>query len=61
MPRSEVGTRGLDWAFDWRGWLALAWASWFGVLYAGMVLVERAPGVLLSTIDRAGGIGQNMV
>jgi len=32
-------------AFDWRGWLALAWAGWFGVLYVRMVLDERAPGV----------------
>lgn len=31
---------------DWRGWLALAWALGFGLLYTGMVLRERAPGVL---------------
>ncbi len=31
---------------DWRGWLALAWAAWFGCLYVHMVLEERAPGVL---------------
>ncbi len=29
--------------FDWRSWLALAWAAWFGLLYARMVLDERAP------------------
>jgi hypothetical protein len=37
---------------DWRGWLALAWAVWFGVLYARMVLEERAPRVLRA-IERA--------
>ncbi|WP_435010668.1 hypothetical protein P12x_001947 [Tundrisphaera lichenicola] len=31
---------------DWRAWLALAWAAWFGCLYARMVLEERAPGIL---------------
>lgn len=31
---------------DWRAWLALAWAAWFGLLYARMVLEERAPGIL---------------
>ena len=28
---------------DWRGWLALAWALWFGWLYTLMVVHERAP------------------
>jgi hypothetical protein len=42
MSRSEAKSR----ATDWRAWLALAWAAWFGVLYARMVLDERAPGVL---------------
>jgi hypothetical protein len=37
---------------DWPGWLALAWAAWFGVLYARMVLEERAPRVLRA-IERA--------
>jgi hypothetical protein len=37
---------------DWRTWLALAWAVWFGVLYGRMVLDERAPGVLRA-IERA--------
>ena len=31
---------------DWRGWLALGWALWFGALYALMLLQHRAPGVL---------------
>lgn len=26
---------------DWRCWLALAWALWFGLLYAGMVVDQR--------------------
>jgi len=30
---------------DWRAWLALAWAVWFGWLYLLMVIHERAPGV----------------
>jgi len=33
---------------DWRGWLALAWAAWFGVLYGEMLLDRRAPAVLAS-------------
>jgi hypothetical protein len=31
---------------DWRGWIALTWASWFGLLYARMILAARAPGLL---------------
>ena len=49
MSRSDTKVRS---EVDWRGWLALAWAAWFGVLYARMVLDARAPGVLLA-IDRA--------
>jgi hypothetical protein len=33
-------------AIDWRSWLALVWAVWFGLLYSRMVLEERAPGAL---------------
>ncbi len=40
MPPSD-GRR-----IDWRGWLALAWIAWFGLLYAGMLLERRAPGLL---------------
>ena len=29
---------------DWRGWIALAWAIPFAVLYARMILEQRAPG-----------------
>ncbi len=42
MSRSEASDRT---RIDWRGWLALAWAAWFGLLYAKMVLDERAPGL----------------
>jgi hypothetical protein len=49
MSRSDAEAPGKP---DWRSWLALAWAAWFGVLYARMVLEERAPGVLLA-IERA--------
>jgi hypothetical protein len=49
MSRSEPAVRR---TFDWRAWLALAWALWFGVLYARMVMIERAPG-LLHAIERA--------
>ncbi len=45
MPRSDSPSSGRP-RVDWRGWLALAWALWFGLLYARMVLDERGPGVL---------------
>ena len=44
MPRSDPDRR----AFDWRGWLALAWAAWFGLLYGGMILERRAPRAMAS-------------
>ena len=31
---------------DWRSWLALAWAAWFGFLYGEMILEQRAPWLL---------------
>ncbi len=31
---------------DWRGWLALAWALWWGWAYALMVIEARSPQVL---------------
>ena len=40
---------------DWRAWLALAWAVGFGLLYARMVLEERAPGLLAMVGRWAGG------
>ena len=36
MPRSESVA-----ATDWRGWLALAWVVWFGLLYGQMVVAQR--------------------
>jgi hypothetical protein len=32
--------------WDWRGWLALAWALWFGWLYSLMVIETKFPQVL---------------
>jgi hypothetical protein len=34
MPRSEA-------SFDWRGWLAVAWVVWFGLLYGKTVIEAR--------------------
>ena len=51
MPRSEPASKRKP---DWQTWLALAWATWFGLLYGRMVLAERAPRVL-RTIERAAG------
>jgi hypothetical protein len=31
---------------DWRGWVALAWAAFWGWAYALMLLQARAPQVL---------------
>ena len=45
MPRSDDRPDGPAPIIDWRGWIALAWASWFGLLYAAMILRERAPGL----------------
>jgi hypothetical protein len=28
-------------ALDWRGWIALAWVLWFGLLYGKMVVERR--------------------
>lgn len=42
MPRSDRPR------IDWRGWLALAWAAWFGLLYGAMLLERRAPRLLAS-------------
>lgn len=43
MSRSDVEARP---AVDWRGWLSLAWMVGFGLLYAAMILREKAPGLL---------------
>ena len=42
MPRSVERTKGAD----WRSWLSLAWMVVFGVLYALMIVREKAPGLL---------------
>lgn len=44
MPRSESATTTLRTRLasaDWRGWLALAWVVWFGLLYGRMVVEQR--------------------
>jgi hypothetical protein len=42
MPRSEPPTtRQRLRQADWRGWLALAWVVWFGLLYGRMVVQQR--------------------
>lgn len=38
-------------SIDWRGWLALAWAIWFGLLYAQMV-IDRRGGTLRAWLCR---------
>jgi hypothetical protein len=38
MPRSDPGSNS---SVDWRGWLALAWVVWFGLLYGKMVVEQR--------------------
>ncbi|MFO0910931.1 MAG: hypothetical protein U0794_21755 [Isosphaeraceae bacterium] len=40
MPRSEPSSRTRP---DWKGYVALAWALAFGVLYANTVLESRGP------------------
>ena len=35
---------------DWRGWLALAWVVWFGLLYGKMV-VERRGGKFRAAVS----------
>ena len=41
--------------FDWRGWLMLGWAGWFGLLYASMVVERKGP-VLAGAIRAALGL-----
>jgi hypothetical protein len=31
---------------DWAGWIALAWALAFGLLYARMIVEQKAPRLL---------------
>ena len=42
MRPSENGPRA---EIDWRSWLSLAWMVGFGLLYALMILKEKAPGL----------------
>ena len=37
MPRSDLSVA----TIDWRGWLALAWVVWFGLLYGKTVIESR--------------------
>ena len=37
MPQSDLKKRPID----WRGWLALAWVVYFGILYGKMVIEKR--------------------
>jgi hypothetical protein len=43
MSRSEDSSSA---TIDLRGWLSLAWMVGFGLLYAAMILREKAPGLL---------------
>jgi hypothetical protein len=40
MPRSDR-LRDRFRQVDWRGWLAVAWVVWFGLLYGKMVVEQR--------------------
>ena len=40
MPPSDR-TRARPSSVDWRGWLALAWVVYFGILYGKMVVERR--------------------
>ncbi len=42
MPRSDASRQR---PIDWRSWLSLAWMVVFGLLYALMILKEKAPGL----------------
>jgi hypothetical protein len=53
MRRSDaVGDRRRP--IDWRNWLLLAWATWFGLLYARMIVVARFP-ALARVVERVVG------
>ncbi|GAC1473272.1 MAG: hypothetical protein NVSMB9_21610 [Isosphaeraceae bacterium] len=45
-------------AIDWRGWLALAWVVWFGLLYGKMV-VEQRGGKLQAAVAALRGTNLN--
>lgn len=60
MPRSEVAprvsTRERLKAADWRGWLALAWVVWFGLLYGKTVVEARGSKVRAAIAGLASSI-----
>ena len=37
-PSQDISTSS---TCDWRGWIVLAWALWFGLLYGKMVMESR--------------------
>jgi hypothetical protein len=37
----RIGNGGWLRSVDWLGWLALAWAVWFGIQYASMIVETR--------------------
>jgi hypothetical protein len=49
MSRSDTDASHAK-AIDWRGWLALAWVVWFGLLYGKMVYRQRS-GKLASIVS----------
>lgn len=51
-PRDPLAKGRKEWyrpaRCDWRGWIALAWALWWGWLYGLMVLETKFPHILAS-------------
>ena len=43
---------------DWRGWVALAWVAWFGLLYGKMV-VETRGDKLAAFVRRGSGVSHS--
>jgi hypothetical protein len=41
MHPSDAETVANPRRIDWRGWIALAWVAWFGLLYGKMILEAR--------------------
>lgn len=48
MRPSEEKPAGID----WRGWIAVAWVAWFGLLYGKTVLESRG-GMIRSALQTA--------
>jgi hypothetical protein len=53
MPHSDDPKRGPR--IDWRAWVALAWAAWFGWLYLRMILETRGAALLAALRRFVGG------